>query len=514
MGVTEDTITVHVMADIGSALAPGLFQANLDAVKGFETTSTPTAASAAADLKVKTWDTKLDPGRGQERPDQRLPDLLAMVGGNSLFNPDVTSMNTCAGLQGRPHRPPRHRRPRQRRQRAVLPDLSSSRVSPSRAPPMASRSSGSLEVHRRSSGDEVLPDQDPNLTACTRARRPADHRAVGHAADRGPGQSGRDLDSAPSRCRAGTSRRRSPAGCRLALGGNANYVYTGSNDTVMVTCGGRPRRRGRQREGACRRSPATPRSSRRRAPTSTAPTSASSSCRSRTAAPTRSSTTTSPLGETTPDRFGAQAWMARGAVPAGGRRDRRRPRSQRHHPGEAARRAERHRLLRRQRLDGCQGPEVRVLRLHGGAAGEERCVRAGAAHRDGEVRLQSLLRRQEHTRPGGRVPEDSVAVPFGAVDERQGSDVPRPPPVAAAHPRAGSAAAAARRSTGYGGSARDHLRRHQSSSREPDVERPARSTGAAARQARTATCRGTPQGVSLGGPRSWHSGIHCRRLRT
>ena len=35
-GVTADTITIQVMADIGSPLAPGLFQGNVDAVKGFE----------------------------------------------------------------------------------------------------------------------------------------------------------------------------------------------------------------------------------------------------------------------------------------------------------------------------------------------------------------------------------------------------------------------------------------------------------------------------------------------
>ena len=35
-GVTADTITIQVMADTGSPLAPGLFQGNVDALKGFE----------------------------------------------------------------------------------------------------------------------------------------------------------------------------------------------------------------------------------------------------------------------------------------------------------------------------------------------------------------------------------------------------------------------------------------------------------------------------------------------
>jgi len=35
-GVTADTITIQVMADTGSPLAPGLFQGNVDALEGFE----------------------------------------------------------------------------------------------------------------------------------------------------------------------------------------------------------------------------------------------------------------------------------------------------------------------------------------------------------------------------------------------------------------------------------------------------------------------------------------------
>src|SRR5262245_17428842 len=35
VGVTADTITVFVMADVGSPLAPGLFQGSIDAVKAW-----------------------------------------------------------------------------------------------------------------------------------------------------------------------------------------------------------------------------------------------------------------------------------------------------------------------------------------------------------------------------------------------------------------------------------------------------------------------------------------------
>src|SRR4051812_19771761 len=35
VGVSADTITIETLADVGSPLAPGLFQANLDAVRAF-----------------------------------------------------------------------------------------------------------------------------------------------------------------------------------------------------------------------------------------------------------------------------------------------------------------------------------------------------------------------------------------------------------------------------------------------------------------------------------------------
>ena len=59
VGVTATTITVTVMADVGSPLAPGLFQGNLDALNAF-----------------------------------------ALVGDNSLFNPDVSPMEQCVDKAG------------------------------------------------------------------------------------------------------------------------------------------------------------------------------------------------------------------------------------------------------------------------------------------------------------------------------------------------------------------------------------------------------------------------------
>ena len=86
-------------------------------------TSTPTAASAAASSRSRSWDSKLDPAETKNGQINACQTALAMVGGNSLFNPDVTEMNTCADCRGRRHRHRQRLGAGQRRQRAVLAAL-------------------------------------------------------------------------------------------------------------------------------------------------------------------------------------------------------------------------------------------------------------------------------------------------------------------------------------------------------------------------------------------------------
>ncbi len=101
-GVTADTITVQVMADTGSALAPGLFQGNIDALQGFEKYINANGGIGCRKLKVETWDSKLDPSESKNGQINACKTALAAVGGNALFNPDVTEMNTCADAAGQP----------------------------------------------------------------------------------------------------------------------------------------------------------------------------------------------------------------------------------------------------------------------------------------------------------------------------------------------------------------------------------------------------------------------------
>jgi ABC-type branched-subunit amino acid transport system substrate-binding protein len=101
-GVTADTITIQVTADTGSPLAPGLFQGNVDALKGFEKYINDNGGIGCRQLKVETWDSKLTPDESKNGQLNACSTALAMVGGNSLFNPDVTTLNTCPDKAGAP----------------------------------------------------------------------------------------------------------------------------------------------------------------------------------------------------------------------------------------------------------------------------------------------------------------------------------------------------------------------------------------------------------------------------
>ena len=101
-GVTADTITVQVMADTGSALAPGLFQGNIDAMEAYAKYVNANGGIGCRQLEVETWDSKLDPTEAKNGQINACKTSVAAVGGNSLFNPDVSEMSTCPDASGQP----------------------------------------------------------------------------------------------------------------------------------------------------------------------------------------------------------------------------------------------------------------------------------------------------------------------------------------------------------------------------------------------------------------------------
>lgn len=100
VGVTADTITIEVMADVGSSLAPGLFQGNHDALSAFADYVNENGGIACRQLEVKLWDSKLNADESKNGLIDACANALALVGNNALFNPDVSPMVNCKDKAG------------------------------------------------------------------------------------------------------------------------------------------------------------------------------------------------------------------------------------------------------------------------------------------------------------------------------------------------------------------------------------------------------------------------------
>jgi ABC-type branched-subunit amino acid transport system substrate-binding protein len=100
VGVTATDITITIMADIGSSLAPGFAQGNVDAINGFAKYINANGGIGCRQLDVKVWDSKLDPGEVKNGQVDACTNSFAMVGNYTVFNPDVTAMDTCVDQAG------------------------------------------------------------------------------------------------------------------------------------------------------------------------------------------------------------------------------------------------------------------------------------------------------------------------------------------------------------------------------------------------------------------------------
>jgi hypothetical protein len=106
VGVTSTTITVEVMADVGSPLAPGVGQGAIDAMNAFAARVNAHGGLACRQLKVRTWDSKLDPTESKNGQIDACDNTFAMVGNDAGLNTDISTLTTCAdattGVAGLP----------------------------------------------------------------------------------------------------------------------------------------------------------------------------------------------------------------------------------------------------------------------------------------------------------------------------------------------------------------------------------------------------------------------------
>ncbi len=100
VGITPTDITIFVMADTGSPLAPGLFQGSIDAVKAWGNDINTKGGVACRKVVVKEWDSKLTPDDSTNGTIQACASSFAMVGTTSLFVLDPSAIAKCKDKTG------------------------------------------------------------------------------------------------------------------------------------------------------------------------------------------------------------------------------------------------------------------------------------------------------------------------------------------------------------------------------------------------------------------------------
>ncbi len=100
IGITSDTITVLVMADVGSPLAPGLFQGSIDGVKAWANHVNAEGGLACRQIEVIEHDSAINPTETTNGFLVACEDAFALVGTTALFALDTTDLQSCPDAQG------------------------------------------------------------------------------------------------------------------------------------------------------------------------------------------------------------------------------------------------------------------------------------------------------------------------------------------------------------------------------------------------------------------------------
>ena len=99
-GISDDKITVLVMADVGSPLAPGLFQGSIDGTKAWAEHVNANGGLACRQIEVIEHDSMINPVATTNGFLEACAKALAMIGSTALFATDVRDLNTCKDKAG------------------------------------------------------------------------------------------------------------------------------------------------------------------------------------------------------------------------------------------------------------------------------------------------------------------------------------------------------------------------------------------------------------------------------
>ena len=100
IGVSEDTITVVVMADVGSPLAPGLFQGSMDGVNAWADHVNANGGLGCRQIEVVEWDAQINNNETVNGFLKACEEAVALVGTTVLFSSNTEDQQTCPDAAG------------------------------------------------------------------------------------------------------------------------------------------------------------------------------------------------------------------------------------------------------------------------------------------------------------------------------------------------------------------------------------------------------------------------------
>ncbi len=99
-GISEDTITVTVMADTGSQAIPGMANGSLEAVQGWANVVNENGGLACRQVEVRTFDSKILPDEARNGYIDGCENSFAMVGTFALAVSDMSPLLSCTDQAG------------------------------------------------------------------------------------------------------------------------------------------------------------------------------------------------------------------------------------------------------------------------------------------------------------------------------------------------------------------------------------------------------------------------------
>lgn len=102
IGVTPTTITIEIMADIGAASIPGMADGSVQAIQAWAAMLNSEGGLACRQVKVRVFDSKIDPTQSEDGYLDGCQNAFAMVGTYALAVSSVSTLDSCKNKDGQP----------------------------------------------------------------------------------------------------------------------------------------------------------------------------------------------------------------------------------------------------------------------------------------------------------------------------------------------------------------------------------------------------------------------------